>query len=87
MDTLRDYQTALVKAIRSSIIRATLDAGNTALFLAPRREVVDQTSDKLTREGEGTGSHEAGAQAARRDFLRGLRDDFSTGQKLPELRR
>ena len=75
MDTLRDYQTALVQAIRSSlaqghrapcavlptgggkthiaahIIRATLAAGNTALFLAPRRELVDQTSDKLTGVG------------------------------------
>lgn len=75
MDTLRDYQTALVQAIRSSLAqghraplavlptgggkthvaahikRSATESGHTALFLAPRRELVYQTSDKLTRVG------------------------------------
>ena len=87
MDTLRDYQTDLVQAIRSSlaqgnkaplavlptgggkthvaahIIRATTDAGNTALFLAPRRELVYQTRDKLTRVGVEHGIIMAGEPA------------------------
>ena len=37
--------------VAAHLIRATVDRGNTALFLAPRRELVHQTSDKLQRVG------------------------------------
>ena len=71
MDELRDYQTAAVESLRSSLskghrspvlvlptgagkthvaahlIRAAVDKGNRAVFLAPRRELVYQTSEKL----------------------------------------
>ena len=71
MSTFRDYQTAAVESLRSSLaagnrspvlvlptgagkthvaahlIRSAVDKGNRAVFLAPRRELVFQTSEKL----------------------------------------
>lgn len=51
--------------VASELLRRHADAGRRALFLAPRRELIDQASQKLTRCGIGHGVILAGAEHRR----------------------
>lgn len=56
--------------IASEILRRHAESGRRALFLAPRRELIDQASEKLTRCGVEHGVILAGAEHLRASYAR-----------------